>query len=337
MAGERCARGAVTVDPRWDAQEKALGLDRASGATGGVSEWAAADEVIDVAVLGAAVDLLDALTGVGRLQVLIPPPGAPPETPRRNGRAGADVDPVLAKVRALLAQAESTTYEAEAATFTAKAHELITRHAIDQAMLAGAGTIEAETPEAVRLPIDEPYVDAKSYLLQLVAVETRCQAIFHGAYALSTVVGFADDLRAVEMMFTSLLVQGQSALNQAASSAPPGARIRSQSFRSSFWLAYALRVGERLAAMNDHVYATATAESGDSFLPVLASRAERVHATCDDWFSATTVRSVRGGYDHLGHAMGREAADRAPLTAGDLDRASASAMPGSGLTTRWEP
>ena len=46
------------------------------------------------------------------------------------------------------------------------------------------------------------------------------------------------DLAAVELLFTSLLVQAQTALMRA-----PGS---SRSYRSSFLFAYAARIGERL-------------------------------------------------------------------------------------------
>ena len=45
------------------------------------------------------------------------------------------MSPVIDRVRALLAKAESTTYPAEADALLAKAQELITRHAIDAALL----------------------------------------------------------------------------------------------------------------------------------------------------------------------------------------------------------
>ena len=70
------------------------------------------------------------------------------QTIRRLGRipfvsddaSGGDVDAgVLAKVRALLAKAESTTFEAEAEALTAKAHQLMVRHTIDEALVAGRG------------------------------------------------------------------------------------------------------------------------------------------------------------------------------------------------------
>ena len=132
-------------------------------------------------------------------------------------------DPVLVKVRALLAQAESTTFEAEAETFTAKAQELMARHAIDAAML-WATTSRDERPTTIRLPIDDPYADIKSLLLQYVASHSRCTAVWDGVNALSTVVGFASDVASTEMLFTSLLVQSQAALRAEGAKAGPGSR-----------------------------------------------------------------------------------------------------------------
>ena len=56
---------------------------------------------------------------------------------------------------------------------------------------------------------------------------------------MSAVVGFAADVAATEVLFTSLLVQAQTAMQAAAATAPAGARTRSRSFRSAFLVAYA--------------------------------------------------------------------------------------------------
>ena len=47
---------------------------------------------------------------------------------------------LAAKVRALLAKAESTTFEAEAEALFAKAHQLMVRNAIDEAVLHLSGS-----------------------------------------------------------------------------------------------------------------------------------------------------------------------------------------------------
>ena len=138
---------------------------------------------------------------------------------------------------------------------------------------------------------------------------------------MSSVVGFADDLAATQMLFTSLLVQAQVAMQTAASSAPPGARARSRLFRSSFLTAYAHRVAERLAEINAYVVADVEAETGRSILPVLAARSSLIDSVVAEMFGRLRSRGVRRNLDAAGWASGRMAADRARLNAGDLDHA----------------
>ncbi len=333
VGAERFSRAGAAVDPRWEAQEAELDLPPVGGSSGWYGAWEAEIDLSVASLLTAAVDLVVALSLCSPLETLIPPPGSDrARFARTVGGATAEADPVLAKVRALLSQAESTTFDAEAEAFTAKAQELITRHAIDQALLHGTASPSGEAPETIRVPVDEPYADAKSLLVQLIAENMRCRAVFHPGCSLSSVVGFAADLRAVEMLFTSLLVQAQAALGQASASAPPGARSRRASFRSSFWLAYAHRIGDRLAEVNAQVMTEAEADMGPSFLPVLASRQSRVDETYDTRWSSAQALNVRGGYDSLGYVSGQMAADRARLTSGDL-----SASDGSASTSRSRP
>jgi hypothetical protein len=249
--------------------------------------------------------------------MLIPPPGAKAGDASIINLTAKTDDPILNRVRALLAQAESTNFEAEAETFTAKAQELMTRHAIDLAMVA-AGTQRTERPDTIRIPIDEPYINAKWILLCEVATNSRCRAVFHKYVAMTSVIGYDADLRATETLFTSLLVQAQIAMQAAASSAPPGTPTRSRSFRSSFLTAYALRVGERLEEINAYVVADAEAETGRSILPVLAERSAIVDAKVREIFPRLRSMRSRAGLDPAGWASGRVAADRARLNSGDL-------------------
>ncbi|CAN5836192.1 hypothetical protein BH23ACT2_BH23ACT2_15570 [soil metagenome] len=176
----------------------------------------------------------------------------------------------------------------------------------------GVGT-EGEEPVEVRLPVDDPYADAKSLLLQVVAEQSRCRSVFHTGLGLSTVVGFPTDVTGVELLFTSLLVQAQSALASAARHAPPGTRVRSRSYRSAFLLSYAQRIGHRLAEINEAVVAEVTEAEGGAFLPVLRSRAAAVDDAVAGRFGGLTSSAIRGGYDPAGWAGGRVAADNAQL------------------------
>jgi len=226
----------------------------------------------------------------------------------------ATADPVLTKIRALLAKAESTTFEAEAMAFTAKAQELMTKHAVDAATVQGARSQAAGTPNVIRVPIDAPYTNAKARLLAVVASATRCRTVELGGCGLAEVIGMPCDLAAVELLFTSLLVQAQAALTRATGS--------SRAYRSSFLYAYAWRIGERLREINDAVLKDAEVEHGASFLPVLRSQAVLIDDFVDERYGKLRkVRSSRAA-DPAGWAGGRAAADRAKLAFGDItDRA----------------
>ncbi len=317
-ADYRC-RDATTVDPRWAAQ--IAELDLATGRrTCWLEGWMRDTPLPHDEQQRAVARLLRALVGLTPIPVLIPPPGTRPGDAAAVNLTTKTNDPVLDRVRALLAQAESTQYEAEAETFTAKAQELMTRHAIDMAMVA-AGTTRSERPDTIRIPIDDPYVDAKSMLLHVVAKSSRCRSVSHQGYAMSSVVGFASDLDATQTLFTSLLVQAQLSLRAVSASAPSGTRARSRGFRSAFLLAYANRVGQRLDEINRAVVAAVEVESERSILPVLAARSARVDTAVGELFGPLDRRARPRDVDAAGWASGVSAANRARLNSGDLDPA----------------
>src|SRR5690606_6466313 len=177
-----------------------------------------------------------------QLQVLGPLPGQvrPPDA-----EVPPDVDDkLLTRVRRLLAQAEGTPYEAEAETFTAAAQSLMARHRIDRAMLEATDEQAHRGPGAVRLAVDRPYEQPKMLLLSVVASANRCRALWNQSVGFATVVGHGPDRRAVELLFTSLLVQATTAMQREGER--PGGRTRTRGFRSSFLSGFAARVGQRL-------------------------------------------------------------------------------------------
>jgi Protein of unknown function (DUF2786) len=327
VVADHASRHADTLDPGWAAQVAALGASvpprGTSPAAGWFAGWREQESLDRGAGLTVAVAVLSSLSGVGPIAELVPPPGRGRHRASGSAAAVRADDPVLARVRALLAQAESTTFPAEAEAFTAKAHELMTRYAIDQALLA-VGNPD-EQPTSRRIALDDPYVDAKSYLLQVVAEHNRCRAVFDGRYALSTVIGFGPDLDAAELLFTSLLVQAQVALTGEARNAPAGARTRGRSFRSSFLVAYAARIGERLGEINRAVLNTVEAETQRSALPVLAARRSEVDDTIDRLFGHTLEHTpVKTTWDGFGAMRGKIAGNQAQLSFANLTEATAS-------------
>ncbi|MER6613658.1 DUF2786 domain-containing protein [Streptomyces xantholiticus] len=249
-----------------------------------------------------ATALLELYRLLARLPAIEPVGPVPGET-LASVPASPHEPRMLGRIRALLAKAEATGYPEEAEALTAKAQELMARHSVDEALLA-ARTHSPDVPSACRIGVDAPYETAKAVLLDAVAGANRCRAVWNGSFAFSTVVGFESDLESVELLHTSLLVQGATALAKAESAQREGGRRRTKTFRQSFWTAYASRLGEHLAAVADDVV---TAD----LLPVLASRDVAVTAHADRMFPETTTTRVRGATDLDGWYDGRAAADRA--------------------------
>lgn len=315
VAGD-CARRLASdepLGPGWRHQAELVAADQRVPGHGWLARWIAPLDLTDATAYELVADALLALLTLPGIDAVSPP--------EREGLPGhlrgtASSDSLLRRIRNLLAKAESTEFEAEAIAFTSKAQELITKHAIDAAVLTGEQSSTA-VPVMVRVPIDPPYVDAKSLLLQTIASATRCRALFMPQVMSSTVVGFETDLAAVELLFASLLVQAQQAMVAAGGASAPGSTTRSRDFRATFLLAYATRIGERLEEVNEHVYAT-TSSSSSLFLPVLAARQDAVADVVATRFGELREDRVRGT-DPAGWLSGRLAADQARLTSGVLD------------------
>ncbi|QEV19389.1 DUF2786 domain-containing protein [Streptomyces alboniger] len=248
-----------------------------------------------------------------RLLLRLPPiePVGPP--PGETVPGPVEGEPrTLTRIRALLAKAEATGFPEEAEALTAKAQELMARHSLDEALLA-ARTHAKDAPGACRVGVDAPYETAKAILLDSVATANRCRAVWNEAFGFSTVVGFEPDLEAVELLYTSLLVQGTAAMTKAEAGQRAAGRRRTKTFRQTFLLAYAHRIGARLAEAGEHAVTEAAAEdaSAASLLPVLAARDVAVTDRAERMFPETTTTRVRGATDGEGWTHGTAAADRA--------------------------
>ncbi|MEV1014545.1 MULTISPECIES: DUF2786 domain-containing protein [unclassified Micromonospora] len=281
-----------------------------------VADWTRAEGLDRVDALRAAVDVLALVESLPPIAVLRPPPGSTGAAlPRAAGTARSG-SPMLDRVRALLAKAESTTFPAEAEALTGKAQELIARHSIDEALLA-AGTERGDVPSGVRLGVETPYAGAKALLVQEVAAANRCEAIWSDDLGFTTVLGWPADLVAVELLYTSLLVQATAAMLRGRAERRPGSGRRTKVWDESFLNAFALRIGERLRTATDAATEAAgqTEAGADRLLPVLAARGEAVRERLETLFPGVTRHrlSVR---DAEGWSSGTSAADRASLDVG---------------------
>lgn len=260
--------------------------------------------------------LTAALHALPRLPLVAPPPSrwhegmAAPREP-----AGSVSDSVLAKVRALLAKAESTTFAEEADAFMTKAQELMTRYRIDRAMLHDDAGADADGPGRRRVLIDDPYGQPKYLLLAAVAGANTVRAVWSSGFGFATIVGYPTDLDVVEELFTSLLVQATSAMAREGSKVDARGRSRTRRFRKAFLVAYAHRIGQRLADATDATVHEAEAEYGTALVPVLAARDEQVRRATDEAFPELGSMRV-SATDAEGWAAGTTHADLADLSAG---------------------
>jgi len=292
-------RPEASSDGRWAAQLQALREAPGAGRDGGTPGWERR--------------LHDAVRALGLLLHL----GPLPRLGRTRGhRPGGGADAVLERVRALLAKAESTEFPEEAEAFTGKAHELMARHAIDAAMLDGHGTRDSGTDViGWRIPVDDPYASPKSLLLSGVATANRCHSVHSGGLGFSTVFGTEADLEIVELLFTSLLVQATEAMVRAGRSVDRTGRSRTRSFRQSFLISYAVRIGERLDAVTQEAVADGERRYEGALLPVLVSREQAVAEAVNKAFPGAVNRrfNIANG---AGYVAGRVAADVASLAVG---------------------
>ncbi|MDP2772365.1 MAG: DUF2786 domain-containing protein, partial [Nocardioides sp.] len=220
--------------------------------------------------------------------------------------------PKLARVRALLAKAESTEYAEEAEAISAKAQELIARYALERLLQRDPGAGHEGAPDVTsrRIWLDAPYVMAKASLVHEVARANRCRSVVTASLGFCLVVGDPADLDAVDLLVTSLLVQANTAMVRHGGQVDRHGASRTRSFRQSFLVAYAGRIGDRLRAAG----ADAVRETGDEarLLPVLRDQETRVREAVETMLPHLTTKSTTIS-NHAGWLAGTAAADQALL------------------------
>ncbi|MBB5787444.1 DUF2786 domain-containing protein [Jiangella mangrovi] len=322
MADAAVQYAPATVHPRWLAQLRAVGADAPwwDPAAPYPGQWAARHGADREALLAAALELVGVTLRLPALQVIVPPPGHVPGDGAATGFAsGAGPSPgpspssekMLSRVRALLAKAESTEFPDEAEALSAKAQELMSRYSIEQALAAPVVPgRRAAVASARRIWLDAPYLGPKTLLVAEVGSANHCRTVSSEKLGFVTVLGAEVDLDVVEVLATSLLVQASRAMLASGTQYSRLGTSRTRSFRHSFLLSYATRIGERLREAASHTEAAA----GTDLVPVLADRADAVDTLFRTLFAATTARRSFSAGNAAGWGAGRSAADRAVLT-----------------------
>lgn len=294
----------ATLHPRWRVDLAVISAGIVAGAQAPqMCGWAARHAVDRCAALTVVLEVLGLLDNLPALEPLLPLPGAC----RHSDHSVSAVDgKALARVRALLAKAEATQFPEEAEALSAKAQELMSRYSLHQAMTDhdhGRAAVAAGR----RMWIDNPYAGAKAMLVQAVATANRCRTVWTQNPGFVTVIGVETELETVELLSTSLLVQANRAMLAAGRQVGGRGQTRTRSFRQSFLVAYATRIGERLDTAN----MTVTAEVDDRrLLPALAARSHAADELTDRLFPAMVHRRVSVS-NRAGWGAGRAAADLA--------------------------
>ena len=247
------------------------------------------------------------------------------EAPRSADADELD-DRRLATIRGLLAKAEATEFPEEAEAFFNKASELIARFAVDEALLWATAPSTREQPSEMRLVVHAPYVGQKAVLVGAVSRAHGCRAIRFGSGSarggeIIAVVGFPTDLRWVETLVTSLLVQLTAAM---LARSPKGlSSSQSAGWRRSFIIGFAEEVGARLQADREVAARDADAAHADSrrgnqgehsVSLVLVERSEEVRDEFRKRFPYTQSTRASTGGSRAGHHAGRAAGRDASLT-----------------------
>ncbi len=307
IAADTAQHASQMIHERWAAQIRQLEADvwwRRDRPH--LSQWAQRQQLTLEQALLSTITLLAELLKLPRLPQILPPPGT---TTHRATAAAAGVDQkILSRVRALLAKAETTDFAAEAEALSAKAQELMNRHAFERALL-DADEHKPQAATSTRLWLDSPYLDAKSHLVAAIATANRCKSVFHPDLGFVALIGDPLDLDITELLATSLLVQATRAMVAEGSQITRAGTSRTRSFRQSFLIAYAARIGERL---EEAAAQAVESQADDRLLPVQADRSRVVDETFQEMYSRTVQKSVSVTNGEGWHA-GRAAADRADL------------------------
>jgi Protein of unknown function (DUF2786) len=241
----------------------------------------------------------------------------------------------LDTIRKLLAKADGAATPAEAEVYTAKAIELMARHGIDDALLAGARPGRDEVG-VCRIPVADPYSAGKARLLAWTASALRCRAVLHeaggGRVVAVTVLGFASDRARVELLYTSLLLQAGS---QLAVLRPAWVGESVAAYRRSWLHGFAVRVHQRLVeaeARAAESAETAGARSspsatGPSVALVLADRTTRVDQAYAEAFPQIG-RARKAQLSGSGYGEGAHAGSRADLGGRAMARSGRRALDG---------
>ncbi|NLG56422.1 MAG: DUF2786 domain-containing protein [Rhodococcus sp.] len=249
---------------------------------------------------------------------------------------------MLTRIGGLLRQAEGTDNEHESAAFMAAAQRLATAASIDLAVArAHTGSKERTTPVQRLIHIGEPGkrgLRTYAQLFLVIAAANDVQCDIAQSSAVIYAYGFAADIDVCEALYTSLLIQMVRASDSYIKSGtyrsettvrtvvdrqgrrPVKRRVRRPvagvTARLNFQMAYAARIGRRLADAHQSARDEALSESESTTSTALVLRNKEIELR-DYYRENSTARGTwRGAKAQAGHSNdARRAGDRAARTA----------------------
>lgn len=225
---------------------------------------------------------------------------------------------MIDKIQKLLAKAERTNSEPEAEAFYSKAQELMTKWAVDDAMLAShAGSNVQDELGEDSIKVAGTYFQSDVRLAGVIARANNCRILQAKWSHTIHFIGFQSDRERCKLLFASLQIQcARFAKRECPSTNDYGEKLDGWNkyvWKRSFRFGFADTVGRRLReAMERTVKQEDRKSGGNSLLPVLADRKGQV----ERFFEQTPHGKGRASNlqaNWSGGAAGRRAGDRADL------------------------
>ena len=217
--------------------------------------------------------------------------------------------PMLTKIRKLLTLAEdAAATPAEAEAFTAKATQLMSDYGIDQALLAHT-TSERRVVQDKIIRFEAPYARDKCALASAIAHRSRCRTVMiqRGPAVSVHVFGMETDLVCVEILLTSLLLQGTRELSRT----PIPWGEHPAAYRRSWWAGFSAAVSRRLTLVaRESARAADDAAGGMSVALVLADQVHEAESAMNAAYpqlGTLSRRRLSGGGSRDGYASGQRA------------------------------
>jgi phosphopantetheinyl transferase (holo-ACP synthase) len=221
----------------------------------------------------------------------------------------------LDKVQKLLNKAERSSTEEEASAFFAKAEDLMTRWAIDDAMLRAAGKLDKENIEQRQVKVPSTYFSADMILASRIGRVHNVKLLQNKPMRYIVLIGFTSDIEHVVQLYTLLRIQAvrfaQKGLDEHESKAWMTG-MEQYVWRRSFREGFAERVGDRLREQVRSTTTEAKKTHGSGMELVLVDKKKQV----DDYYDGISkgkARARRERYSNAGGAAGRAAGNSADL------------------------